>query len=117
MRFNVTALQVLRESRDLLTRDGWRQDQFGPGEVKDCGPRCALGALYAVWNEHTPLDESVIDEVWGALDAALPATYDWGWNLNGNQGPQPRIAQWNDAAGRTENDAYELYSRAIAKLT
>lgn len=87
---NETAAHLMRAKR-YIEEHGWRQHHWGDGT----SPRCLLGAV------HATMPDGRHDLYAAAVDRLMSIV-----------GQRPHV--WNDTPGRTVEEVYAAFDRAIA---
>ncbi|RJQ09405.1 MAG: hypothetical protein C4558_06295 [Dehalococcoidia bacterium] len=88
----MTTAEFLRAAKARLEEDGWTQGEFGV----DRSPHCVVGALVRV-------RDALGDVQIGAPEAFLARAVG-----------RHSIIAWNDAPGRTVEEVYAAFDKAIA---
>lgn len=95
----MTTVEILRKAKAELQRRGWRQGAFGH---LGSGPMCMVGAYLAVKGDYD-CDHRGYAEA-PAYVLLAKATGSAPYSVSG----------WNDATGRTVDEVYAAFDRAIA---
>lgn len=96
---------VLRRTKDLLVRDGWKQRGGGPESPAMQGERCLLGALYA--GAPVGIERAFDMEGYYGAHQALQTV------LNTGKTEYVNIIAWNDDPSRKVGEVLNVIDFAI----
>jgi hypothetical protein len=99
--------QILIEARNLLLAEGWIQR-----DVRSRKGRCISGAIMDAGVHMTPLQrQEAQTKARDVLRSLVSVKQHWFVRLFG--GKRVWLSTWNDAPGRTKDEAIALFDRAI----
>lgn len=105
---------VLDKAADIIDRNGWHQGDLYDGHQADVGVPvsecrvCAIGAINTAISGQATADLAGYDLLLAGLaETCIDEVLDQGWWT---------VPEWNDAAGRTQDDVTTALRNAAARM-